>query len=496
MGTYAASGGGDEGEYCLNCCPCTVESEQGFSVIRWLTVVFGCHFHVCLLPPSGLKVRFYELGNGNSLSPIAPDCIHPSISFYNFCVGCVFVFHFPIFPFCNFHICLLTVLFLTLKTFSATGGIEKFNRCFAKALWLNSLQQGWTVEVLSAYDNQPDEQYLPAAAFKSFKGKKKPFSIQALKSAAAADTIVVGHINLASIALAGQLLFPKKKWVLVAHGREVWEPLSMLQRKALAGFHHILSVSRFTSSQLMERQSVPSHKIGIFPNTLDPFFATQKNTVLPATLRKRYGLEEGQPILITVTRLANTEKNKGCDEVLKALPKVLGHYPNVRYLLCGKADIEEKNRLLLMISELNLQKVVILAGFIEDSELTAHYLLANVFVMPSRKEGFGIVFIEAAWWGLQVIAGNQDGSVDALLDGKLGKLINPTNQAALETAIVDSLRQPAMPTEKADNKKLLEANFGFDKFQERQRNVLLSVIAKAPHYNQSSLPTSHNEKPQ
>jgi phosphatidylinositol alpha-1,6-mannosyltransferase len=368
----------------------------------------------------------------------------------------------------------LKILFLTLKTFSATGGIEKFNRSFAAALWQNSLQLGWQIQVVSAYDGECNSNYFPSKSFAGFSGRKIAFAVQALKSVAEADVIVIGHINLASLVLVGKKLYPKKKWLLIAHGREVWSPLSFFQKKTLGTVDQIWSVSRYTSSVLSAVHNMPPEKMALFPNTLDPFFGTSVSTTLVAELRNRYGLVEGNPVLITVARLANTEKNKGYDEVLDALPHILKYYPQVRYLLCGKPDEEEKNRILLRISELNLQKVVILTGFIDDLELNAHYHLANIFVMPSSKEGFGIVFIEAAWRGLQVIAGNRDGSVDALLDGKLGKLVTPGNRDELQSAILGCLKTPLSLAKKLESKRLVEENYGFDKFMERQKKILLT----------------------
>ena len=78
-----------------------------------------------------------------------------------------------------------------------------------------------------------------------------------------------------------------------------------------------------------------------------------------------------------------------------------------------------------LLKKLDIPDTVVMPGFIPDDELEAHFAMSDMYVMPSRKEGFGIVFIEAMYYGLPVIAGNMDGSVDALLNGELGQLVNP-----------------------------------------------------------------------
>jgi phosphatidylinositol alpha-1,6-mannosyltransferase len=90
---------------------------------------------------------------------------------------------------------------------------------------------------------------------------------------------------------------------------------------------------------------------------------------------------------------------------------------------------------------------VILAGQVPDAELADHLALAEVFAMPSTGEGFGIVYLEAAAAGLAVIAGNADGSVDALAEGRIGRLVDPLAVDAIEAAVIDALegRHPAPP---------------------------------------------------
>ena len=91
--------------------------------------------------------------------------------------------------------------------------------------------------------------------------------------------------------------------------------------------------------------------------------------------------------------------------------------------------------------------------------------------MPSVKEGFGIVFIEAMYYNLPVIAGNKDGSVDALLNGEMGILIDPSDQNEIEKSILNVLNgefevQPSF-------KKLID-NFSFEKYKKNVNNILFN----------------------
>jgi phosphatidylinositol alpha-1,6-mannosyltransferase len=80
-------------------------------------------------------------------------------------------------------------------------------------------------------------------------------------------------------------------------------------------------------------------------------------------------------------------------------------------------------------------------GYVSDEELPALYCLADLFVMPSATEGFGIVYLEAAACGLRVLGGAGDGSRDAIPDARVGEIVDPTDKEALLAAIVRLLAQ-------------------------------------------------------
>jgi phosphatidylinositol alpha-1,6-mannosyltransferase len=365
----------------------------------------------------------------------------------------------------------MKVLFLYLKAFSFTGGIEKFNRSFLKALHELSVDGIIDADASSSYDTVTDEKYFPRNRFSGFGGKRKQFVFSSILKCFKYDVVVIGHINLAVIACIMKKLRPSLKIVVVTHGIEVWKTHNGYKKQLLEQADTILSVSRFTKEKILEfNPGIDATRIKIFPNTIDPYFKAPSVFGKPEYLLKRYNLNSNAEILITVTRLSFSEKYKGYDNTISMMKEIIAANNNVRYLICGKADKAENDRIVSLIKENDVSNKIILTGFVKDEELIDHYLLGDVFVMPSKKEGFGIVFIEALACGLKVIAGNKDGSVDALMNGELGMLIDPDNKEEVAVAISQSLEKHDYDPV-AMQKKVFDA-FGFGKYKERLKDYL------------------------
>ena len=131
------------------------------------------------------------------------------------------------------------------------------------------------------------------------------------------------------------------------------------------------------------------------------------------------------------------ERYKGHDRLIAALPGILASVPDAAYLIVGAGD--DRPRLAHLAAETGVADRVVLAGQVRHAELADHFALAHVFAMPSTGEGFGIAYLEAAASGLPVIAGNADGSADALADGRIGRLVDPLAVDEIEAAVVDAL---------------------------------------------------------
>lgn len=368
------------------------------------------------------------------------------------------------------------VLFLTLKTFSLTGGIEKVCRSLSRVLYDLSEEEIVQSTVYSMYDKNTDRdsRYLSKNQFRGFEGKKERFVIQSFLAGLKADVIVLSHIHLINIVYFIKKIHPHKKIYLLAHGIEIWKKFSDAKLKMLNQLDKIICVSEFTAQKVMEMHHIPTQRIEVLNNCLDPFYHLSTEFEKPQNLLDRYHLSSEHLILFSLSRLSSSEKYKGYDHTIELLPKLLENYPNLVYLLGGKWDTMEKKRLDGLIAKNNLQNHIRMIGFIDEAELTEHFLLSDLFILPSKKEGFGIVFIEALASGLRVIAGNKDGSVDALRSGALGVLVDPDDQQGILSSICSLLGHAQTQQEKKNLQEKCTQAFGYQQYLQSMRNLLVN----------------------
>jgi glycosyltransferase involved in cell wall biosynthesis len=284
------------------------------------------------------------------------------------------------------------------------------------------------------------------------------------------DLIICGHINFSPLALQVFNLLKIPYWVII-HGVDAWTLTDKHKIKALKSASKIISVSQYTKNRVIQEQNMTPDLITLLPNTFDAGKFTIQ--LKPQYLFDRYQLDSNNQIILTVTRLSQSDGYKGYDQIIQALPTIRQQIPNIHYLLVGKGD--DRDRIEKLIKDHHLQDFVTLTGFVPDHELNDHYNLCDVFAMPSKGEGFGIVYLEALACGKPTIGGNQDGAIDALCNGELGILIDPDNIDQIAQAIVDILQgnhplsilyQPDLLRQK------VIAIYGLDKSKERLALIL------------------------
>jgi len=368
----------------------------------------------------------------------------------------------------------MKVLFLYLDAFSGIGGIQKFNKAFMKASEELSIENNNDFKAYSLHDHSQDSRYISSSNFKGFSGNRIIYILQSIVLGLKSDIVIIGHVNLATIGYVIKMYNKDIKVIYLTHGIEVWSKLPLIKKWGIKCADNILAVSNFTKQKLVDVQSIDPKKITIFPNTIDPFFEIPSSFDKPKYIMDKYGIKENSKVILSISRMSYFDRDKGYSKVAVVLPEVLKEFPDLKYIIVGRGDEQEVRRLRRLIRTLKLENNVILTGLVPDEEIKDYYLLSDVLVLPSKKEGFGIVFIESLVCGRPVIAGNADGSVDALLGGELGTLVDPDDIEKIANAIIKVLKGDIC--NKLLDKSYLQSicikKFGFDKFRVRLENLL------------------------
>ncbi len=286
--------------------------------------------------------------------------------------------------------------------------------------------------------------------------------------------ILCGHLNFAPIALVINRFTNLSYWIIV-YGIDAWEVNNIWQIKALHQASKIISISDYTKTRLVEEQSLSPDKISLLPVTFDA--SRFKIAIKPNYLLQRYNLTPKQPVILTVARLAEAKRYKGYDQILKALPTISQIIPDIHYIIVGKGS--DRPRVEKLIAELDLQDSVTLAGFVADEELNDHYNLCDVFAMPSKGEGFGIVYLEALACGKPTLGGDRDGAIDALCHGELGVLVNPDDIDAIAQNLIQILQgthaHPLIYQPEILRQKVIDT-FGFAQFKKTLKGLMADFV--------------------
>jgi glycosyltransferase involved in cell wall biosynthesis len=240
--------------------------------------------------------------------------------------------------------------------------------------------------------------------------------------------VVFGHVNLAPLGL----LLPR--YGVIAHGTEVWTALPALRRLALRRATAVGCVSEHTARSVQEVQGVAAGRCVRLINAL-PRAAGERGQ----DEADRLAAGQGRPVrVLSVTRLFPAEP-KGIDLMLRALVEL----PLVEYTVVGTGPALPA--LQRLAGELGVAARVRFTGTLSDGERDAELQRCDVFALPSRGEGFGIVYLEAMAQGKPCLAARAGGAPEVVVDGETGLVVEPAVapvRAALQQ-LVDSaeLRQ-------------------------------------------------------
>jgi len=324
-------------------------------------------------------------------------------------------------------------IILTSKLFGF-GGIERFGRQITKAVADHATEKSQQVTVFTLVDeaNEIQANYFDRNVnLNCFGGNRFLFIIKSAFQILFYPTVVFTfHLHIAPIVYLVKLLRPKLKYGVHIHGIEAWFSLSGLRKKALQEADFITSSSKFTAEKAAEMNQLDPERISVLYPALDDEWLEK---MLPVPVESDQDMEINNSMLLTVARLTASDKRKGIDLVIQALPELIAEFPDLEYVIVGSGD--DLPRLKSLAADLNIHDRVHFKGGISDKELIQFYQTCSLFIMPSSTEGLGIVYLEAMAFSKPVISGAYGGSSEVVIPGESGYLIPYNDIPAIQKAV-------------------------------------------------------------
>jgi glycosyltransferase involved in cell wall biosynthesis len=331
----------------------------------------------------------------------------------------------------------IRLLVFTTGAYGCRGGIAQFNRDMLASI---ATMPGARIVALPRIAAEQCGDLPDNIDFRvSSAGGKLRYGYEALRAIndGRQDLIVCGHLNLLPIAALAARRH-RAPLVLVIYGVEAWRRHpSRGVRRALPSVARVVSISDHTWRRFMTWSGANARCGVLIPCCVDGDAFTPGPK--PEYLLDRHDLRD-KHVVLTIARLADTERYKGIDEILEVLPGVVGDWPDVRYVIAGEGS--DRPRLEAKVRALRLNDIVRFAGYVSEAEKADYYRSADVFAMPSQGEGFGIVFLEAVACGIPVVASMLDASRETVLGGELGLLVDPRDRRSIQAGLLAALRMP------------------------------------------------------
>lgn len=204
---------------------------------------------------------------------------------------------------------------------------------------------------------------------------------------------------------------------------------SLIAQKVIDSADRIIGVSRNEIELLKNKLEVPEEKIRIIPNGIDE----EEFTPIPEgdLFREKYGIKD--ELVLFTGRLAT---NKGLLNLIKSMPKVLERYPDTTFALVGE-DEGMKSKIIKLAGKLGVRDSLLITGYIEDYDVfKSAYSAADVYVLPSEYEAFGIVLLEAMMCETPCIGTRVGGVPEVIQDGETGYIIDYGKSEELSDNII------------------------------------------------------------
>lgn len=330
-----------------------------------------------------------------------------------------------------------------------TGGIARVARLVAKVLVEDYLRGRLGLTLLSFNDRAPIKDF-PAPVVQA-RGSKTRFTFASLLQARRCSHFLYDACHLPQVHQLPGLA--RRPYLTFLHGIEIWETAKSGYIRTAQRAHTLLVNSQFTLDRA-ERLH------GRFPKARVCWLGTEMDDLPEAP-----AIGDGPPQVLIVARLED-ERYKGHRELIACWPRVVAAVPDAMLRIVGQGP--DREALQKLAAQSPTASRIVFEGFVSEATLQAHYANATVFCMPSRGEGFGLVYIEAMRQGLPVVASIHDAASEVVCDGQTGYVVNMDSPDELPERLVALLanRERARAMGLAGQRRWAE-HFRFSAFRER-----------------------------
>ncbi|MBJ7457964.1 MAG: glycosyltransferase family 4 protein [Thermoleophilaceae bacterium] len=289
------------------------------------------------------------------------------------------------------------------------------------------------------------------------------------------DAILVGHvITVPAARLASRLL--RRPYVLLLYGQEIPHRPELV-RWGARGAHATVAISRHAEDEAL-KAGAPAERIRVINPGIDLPDREPGSTPRPR-----------RPTIVTIARMV--DRYKGHDVMIEAVDQLRITMPELHWVVIGDGPQREKYE--KRVVDRALEENVTFLGIVGDSERDDVLASADVFAMPSRVppggggEGFGLVYLEAGGHGVPVVAGDEGGAMDAVVDGVSGLLVDPRDANAVAAALDSILTDRVLATRLSEGARAEAESRSWATFTEPIR-ALLEPGSELPGATRSARP--------
>ena len=331
----------------------------------------------------------------------------------------------------------------------AVGGVQ----ASARIAWDAVTEHTRVSPTLLVYANENHSRPARNGSETLIVNSKRKAVYQALSRNWSHNLVFVWHLGL--LRLLPFFRFAKVRVVVVLLGVEAWKEQRGLTRRQLEKVDLFLSISDHTWESFID---------------LNPKYESKPHQTVLLGIGSPFGQQTPTPspvpAALMLSRLSSAEDYKGHREVIKAWPRVLQKTPNAELWIVGDGDL--RNDLQRMTAALKLEKQVRFFGYVADDVKEDLLAQCRCLVMPSRGEGFGLVYLEAMRVGRPCLVSTLDAGQEVVNPPEAGLAVNPDNEADVAASIYRLLADGAEWQQwSVQARRRYEKNYTAKHFQER-----------------------------